>query len=207
MLKIFRGQLDISYPDVVQKIHNKVRRKPLKLELREFKKFVYFLQRSNDILNPISIMIVNGEILHIHPGNFRLQAAYYRNDRYIDCVFVATDDERSREKLSSISKDLIVDDQILLYQNSFGGWWEINTPAHKEMSNDTISRKVFDRELDKVFEEFKKKTENFSWPGFCQNSGATNIFKYEDREGIFQSICHALGKDHKDQIKFEIEKI
>ncbi len=207
MLKIFRGQLDISHPDILQKIHNKIRRKPLKLELREFKKFVYFLERSKDILNPISIMIVNGDILHIHPGNFRLQAAYFRNDRYVECVFIATDDERSKEKLDSISTELIVDSTVLLYQNEFGGWWEINTPEHKEMSNDTISRKVFDRELDKEFEEFKKKTENFSWPEFYQNPKATSIFKYEDREGIFQSICYALGKDYKEQTKFEIEKI
>jgi hypothetical protein len=206
MLKIFRGQLDITHPDIVEKIHNKIRRKPFKLAFREFKKFVYFLQNPQDIFNPITIMIVNGNVLHIHPGNFRLQAAYYRNDQYIDCIFVISDDERSLEKIETISKDAGVDDSIILYKNKSGGWWEINTLQHQELSNDTISRKVFDRTLDQEFEKFKQQTVEFGWPNFYQNANAVSTFEYEDREGIFQSICYALGRNYKDNTKFEIKK-
>jgi len=207
MLKIFRGLLDITHPDIVQKIHNKTRRKPFKLELREFKKFVYFLRKPQDILNPITIMIVNGDVLHIHPGNFRLQAAYYRQDRYIDCIFVMSDDESSLKKLSIISRDLEASDSVVLYKNNNGDWWEINTSEHCELSNDTVSRRVFDMTLDDEFEKFKQQTSEFEWSEFYQNFTASSTFVYEDREGMFQSICHALGKSYRDETKFEIKKL
>lgn len=207
MLKIFRGNLDISVSEIDQKIHNKLRRKPLKLELREFKKFVYFLEKYKEILNPISAMIVNGELLHIHPGNFRLQSAYFRMDQYIDCIFVLTDDERSLEKLKSLSNDARPSDDIVMYKNGFGGWWEINTVLHQEMSNDTVSRRVFDRALDDEFEKFKQKTKKFQWKELYQNSEAEIDFQYQDREGIFQSVCYALGKSYPGETKFEIKQL
>jgi hypothetical protein len=152
-------------------------------------------------------MIVNGNVLHIHPGNFRLQAAYYRNDQYIDCIFVISDDDRSLEKIEHISNNAVVDDSVVLYKNKDGGWWEINTLQHQELSNDTISRKVFDRTLDQEFEKFKQQTLEFEWGGLYKNPKAINRFEYNDREGIFQSICYAIGKHYKDSTKFEIKKI
>jgi len=207
MLKIYRGLLDITHPLTVQKIHNKLRRKPTRLDLREFKKFVYFLENPQDIINPITVMIVNGDLLHIHPGNFRLQAAYFRSNQYIDCVFVTTDDDRSAETILSISSNIQEDDKILLYKNTQGGWWEINTIAHQEMSNDTISRRVFDRTLDEEFKKFKQKTKKFQWKELYQNPEAEIDFQYQDREGIFQSICYALGKSYPGETKFEIKQL
>jgi hypothetical protein len=207
MLKIFRGPLDLTHPEILEKIHNKLRRKPLKLEIREFKKFVYFLENPQDIINPITAMIVNGNLLHIHPGNFRLQSAYYRNDPHIDCIFVITDDERSLAKTQELSKDASVYDSAQLYKNELGDWWEINTSAHKEISNPSISRNVFERTLDESFKKFKEKTADYEWTEFYQNPKASVGFVYQDREGIFQSICYALGREYHDETKFEIKKL
>lgn len=207
MLKIFRGPLDLTHPEILHKIHNKLRRKPLKLEVRDFKKFVYFLENPQDIINPITVLIVNGNLLHIHPGNFRLQSAYFRNDPHIDCIFVITDDERSIAKTREISKDATVFESAQLYKNELGGWGEINTAEHKEMANPSISRKVFERTLDESFEKFKQKTSDFEWTEFYQNPKASTSFVYEDREGIFQSICYALGREYYGETKFEIKKL
>jgi hypothetical protein len=208
MLKIYRGKLDIKHPVIQNKIHNKLRRTPFKLELREFKKFIFFLQHPKEIMNPITIMIVNGELLHMHPGNFRLQAAYFSGQQYIDCVCVTTDDDRSNSVVDEFIKDQVSADDIILYQNTKGGWWEINTEGHKQFSTkDSISGKVFDRWLDDVFDKFKQKTKDYEWPEIYQNTDAVKQIEFTDREGLFQSVCLALDIEIQSEPKFKITSI
>ena len=208
MLKIYRGKLDIKHPVIQDKIHNKLRRVPFKLELREFKKFVFFLENPSEVMNPITIMIVNGQLLHIHPGNFRLQAAHFNGQQFVDCVCVTTDDDRSNEIVDEFIKDQKSADDIVLYKNTNGNWWEINVDSHKQFSTkDSITGRVFDRWLDSVFEQFKEKTKDYEWPGIYQNPDAVKRIEFTDREGLFQSVCIVLGMKIQSEPKFKITSI
>lgn len=131
MFKISRGKLNLK-TETVDEIVRKIGEKELEeMTIRKVMKFVYFCKYPEHVKNPITALAWGNKIIDVHPGHFRLLAAYFSGQDHIDTIFLHTDNE-----VHDIATDLkSFEDPILLKQYG-ANFWQITVEDQKKYFND-----------------------------------------------------------------------
>jgi hypothetical protein len=131
MFHISKGQLDLS-TETVDEIVRKIGEKELEdMTLRKVMKFAYFCKHPDHVKNPITALAWGNKIIDVHPGHFRLLAAYFSGQKFIDTIFLHTDDE-----VKDIATDLKPFDDAILLKQYGSDFWQITIGDQKTYFND-----------------------------------------------------------------------
>lgn len=159
MFLIHQGKLKISSSEAQRNIITTAAAELTQMRPKKIAKLFYFCRHFNQIENPVTVLAWGKSIMEIHPGHFRLIAAYLRGEETIDAVFVHND----LEGLKTFAKDITAFRNPILQKQLGADWWQITVEKQRHYANNKNYEKM-NLNFQKSFEdEIFKKYGSITW--------------------------------------------
>lgn len=201
MFKICKANLSLTHPDVLHVIQKiKLAEVPtLETRIHKIFKFIWFVNNFDKIENPITTLTWGDQLFEVHPGHFRLFAAYNLGLPYIESIILYNNLDYVNQVSSKIKHKKL---NVELCKQAGTGWYMINVSNHKRYQK-TKSHigQSYQTYKNYYIEELLSKYGNLSviynnqkWFSTSLDSKKETEIHVDNKLDVFKKITEVLGQ-------------
>ena len=194
MFHVSKGKLDLT-TDTVVNLARKIATEELEvMDLRKMMKFLFFVKNPDAVKNPITALAWGTELLEVHPGHYRFLAAYFSGQKYIDAIFLHSDEVT----IHTHGKDIVAYEDAILLKQYGSELWQITCEDQKTYFNDEHYA-IETQEYESVWKDIYERLGHIKWrlngTGIFQTGERfTRVIKIYDPLDIYNSLVNLIKK-------------